>query len=203
MRIGSVMIDIAGLKLTSEECEQLSNPVVGGVILFSRNYQDPSQLRNLVASIRSVRDPLLIAVDQEGGRVQRFCNNFTCLPPQADLGALYKKDEAAAVEQARELGFTMASEIRAVGIDISLAPVLDIDRGKNTVIGNRSLFQQASGVVALARAYIQGMRAAGMVATGKHFPGHGEYQLILTLLCLKMSGILIVFIKKTCSPFVS
>lgn len=173
MRIGPVMMDIAGTQLTVQECQQLTHPLVGGVILFKRNYQDYSQLCQLVEQIRSLRNPLLIAVDQEGGRVQRFRDGFTSLPPLAHFGQLYEKDAQQALEQARQLAYIMAKEIRAVGIDISLAPVLDVDRGLSSVIGDRSFSQNPAIVIQLACAYITGMREAGMSATGKHFPGHG------------------------------
>lgn len=173
MRIGPVMMDISGIELTLEESQQLVHPLVGGVILFKRNYQNKEQLRRLIAHIRSIRDPLLITVDQEGGRVQRFRGEFSDLPPLASFGQLYQQNPGHALEQAQQSGYLMATEIQSVGIDMSLAPVLDIDRGVSTIIGDRSFADQAQQVIELARAYIKGMREAGMVATGKHFPGHG------------------------------
>ncbi len=140
MTLGPLMLDVAGCELDPEERELLCHPAVGGVILFSRNYASPQQLRALVNDIHTVRDPhLLVAVDQEGGRVQRFRDGFTRLPPLACLGQIYDADRTRAKHLARVTGWLMASELRAVGVDISFAPVLDLDYGMSTVIGNRAL----------------------------------------------------------------
>ncbi|WP_211828851.1 beta-N-acetylhexosaminidase [Kistimonas asteriae] len=175
MTQGVLMLDLKGLHPDSVEIDRLSKPSVGGVILFSRNYQDADQLRQLVADIRSVRPDMLIAVDQEGGRVQRFRGEpFTRLPPMGVLGQLYQSaDQLDAVDLARECGWLMASEVRAFDIDLSLAPVLDLDRGLSRAIGDRSFGALPESVTPLANAFIEGMREVGMAATGKHFPGHG------------------------------
>jgi beta-N-acetylhexosaminidase len=174
MTLGPLMVDLEGPELQPEEAERLAHPLVGGVILFSRNYRDRDQLRALVAAIHAVRDPpLLVAVDQEGGRVQRFREGFTRLPPLRWLGHQYDLDPAVGRRLAFQCGWLMAAELREEGVDFSFAPVLDLDYGTSEVIGDRALHRDPETVVILARAYLQGMRRAGMVATGKHFPGHG------------------------------
>lgn len=174
MTLGPLMLDVAGCELDAEDRELLQHPAVGGVILFARNYADPQQVRRLVTDIHGLRDPhLLVAVDQEGGRVQRFLEGFTHLPPLASLGAVHDRDAGRARRLARVSGWLMASELRAVGVDLSFAPVLDLDFGVSTVIGNRALHRRPEVVAELAFAYQAGMRDAGMAATGKHFPGHG------------------------------
>jgi beta-N-acetylhexosaminidase len=168
------MVDVAGTSLTPEDRDLLRHPLVGSVILFARNYHDPAQLRLLVDEIHGLRHPaLLVAVDQEGGRVQRFREGFTRLPPVRLLGHRYDADPAAARELARRHGWLMASELLAVGVDFSFAPCVDLDYGLSAVIGDRSLHRRAVAVGELAVAYQAGMRDAGMVATAKHFPGHG------------------------------
>ncbi len=168
------MLDVAGCELCAEDRGLLKHPAVGGVILFTRNYESPQQLRALVDEIHALRDPqLLVAVDQEGGRVQRFREGFTHLPPLACLGRIYDTDRPRAKHLARVTGWLMASELRAVGVDISFAPVLDLDYGVSTIIGNRALHKRPEIVAELAAAYQGGMHDAGMSATGKHFPGHG------------------------------
>jgi len=160
------MLDVAGLALTPCERDIINHPNTGAVILFSRNYQDPEQVTELIDSIRAARNgPLLIAVDQEGGRVQRFQNGFTRLPPASSY--------ASAPELAESAGWLMAAELLAVGVDFSFAPVLDIDCGVSEIIGNRSFSGDPQLATRLAGDFRTGMKAAGMAATGKHFPGHG------------------------------
>lgn len=174
MTLGPLMLDVEGCELCAEDRELLQHPAVGGVILFTRNYDSPRQVQALVEAIHRLRDThLLVAVDQEGGRVQRFRDGFTRLPPIGCLGKIYETDSARAKHLARVTGWLMATELRAVGIDISFAPVLDLDYGVSTIIGNRALHRRPEVVAELAAAYQAGMHDAGMAATGKHFPGHG------------------------------
>ncbi len=173
MYYGRVMLDIAGTSLTAEDKDLLMHPNVGGIILFSRNFTDVAQLTELVREIKLLRGNLLLAVDQEGGKVQRFQNEFTKLPALASIGALYDQDREAGLELAYQAGWLMAAEILAVGIDFSFAPVLDLNRGVSEVIGSRSLHSSSEAVIELATKYMLGMQSAGMVSVGKHFPGHG------------------------------
>lgn len=174
MPLGPVMLDIEGHELTTEERQLLKLPQVGGVILFTRNYQNPKQLTELVTEIRQCRNPLLIAVDQEGGRVQRFREGFTELPPLSVFGELYQHDPEKSLQLAESTAWLMASELLAIGVDLSFAPVLDINIGVSSVIGNRSFSNNIDIIKALAIRYVQGMHRAGMAAVGKHFPGHGS-----------------------------
>lgn len=174
MALGPLMIDVAGTALTAEDRELLAHPLVGGVILFTRNFADAAQLQSLIADIRAVRTPaLLVAVDHEGGRVQRFRKEFTVLPSMRLIGHQYDLDPASGRELAKQCGWLMASELRAIGIDISFAPVVDLDYGASTVIGDRAFHADSRVVAELAIAFAHGMRDAGMAATAKHFPGHG------------------------------
>ncbi|MDX1692966.1 MAG: beta-N-acetylhexosaminidase [Ketobacteraceae bacterium] len=173
MGTGPLMLDLAGLQVQPDEQDILANPLVGGVILFSRNYQSPDQVQELIAQIRSIRPELIVAVDQEGGRVQRFREGMTALPPLRRLGKMYQLTPDQALRTAHDWGWLMAAEMTSLGVDISFAPVLDVDYGRSGVIGDRAFASEAGAIARLANAYIQGMKLAGMAATGKHFPGHG------------------------------
>ncbi len=173
--LGPVMLDVAGTELTADDRKRLAHPLTGGVILFSRNYEDSRQLTQLTREIHALRSPsLIIAVDHEGGRVQRFREGFTAIPAMRELGLAWN----AGAQQARQLthavGFVLSSELRAHGIDITFAPVLDVDYGSSSVIGDRAFHSDARIVAELARALIQGFKQAGMTGVGKHFPGHGH-----------------------------
>jgi beta-N-acetylhexosaminidase len=174
MSLGPLMIDLQGTAITAEERELMRHPLVGGVILFTRNYVDPQQLTEVVAGIHAMRSPpLIVAVDQEGGRVQRFIPGFSRLPPARLIGHAFDQDPKGGLELARRTGWLMAAELRAHGVDISFAPVVDLDYGVNEAIGTRAFHKRADVVGQLAVAYMHGMRDAGMAATAKHFPGHG------------------------------
>jgi beta-N-acetylhexosaminidase len=171
---GPVMLDVAGAELTVEDRERLTHPSVGGVILFARNYVSPPQLDLLTATIGALRDPpLLIAVDHEGGRVQRFREGFTELPPMRTLGERWDRDAPGAADEAERCGRIIASELAAHSIDFSFTPVLDLDHGQSSVIGDRAFHRNPDAVADLAGALCRGLRAGGMAAVGKHFPGHG------------------------------
>ena len=172
--LGPLMIGVAGFELTDAERRLLQHPLVGGIILFSRNYESPAQLRALTASIAAAREtPLLIAVDHEGGRVQRFREGFTAIPPMRSFGDLWETDPAAAAALAEDAGFVIATELAAHGVDLPLAPVLDVDHGNSSVVGNRAFHNQPAGVAELACALQAGMTRGGIATVGKHFPGHG------------------------------
>ena len=171
---GPIMVDIGGLTLTAEDREVLAHPQVGSVILFSRNVDTPAQIRALTDAMRAIKPELQIAVDQEGGRVQRFREGFTRLPAMRRFGEQYDVDPQAALIAAYECGALMANEVRAVGVDFSFAPILDLDAGISGVIGDRAFHSQPEPATALVRAFMRGMKASGMMTIGKHFPGHGS-----------------------------
>ncbi len=168
------MVGVEGRSLSVQEREWLAHPSVGGVILFSRNYVDPVQLTDLVASIKAIKSPeLLVAVDQEGGRVQRFVAGFTPLPAQHQIGVLFENDPTGAEELAWILGRVMGLELRAVDIDISFAPVVDLFKRDSNAIGDRAFHSDPDVVICLAGALCAGMRASGITSIVKHYPGHG------------------------------
>jgi beta-N-acetylhexosaminidase len=169
------MFDLEGLSLTAEESALLQHPAAGGIILFSRNYASPQQLQELTQAIHEARSPrLLIAVDQEGGRVQRFREGFTRLPPAGWYGRLHDKNPDKARQAVQELGWLMAAELRACGLDFSFAPVIDLGKPQSRVIADRGFHANPDVVSDLALHWIKGVREAGMPAVGKHFPGHGS-----------------------------
>jgi beta-N-acetylhexosaminidase len=171
---GPVMLDVQGLELDTQDRERILHPLVGGVILFTRNYDSSAQLASLTASIRALRDPApLIAVDHEGGRVQRFRTGFNAIPPMRTLGEWWDRDVAAASAEAERLGRVIADELVAHGIDFSFTPVLDLDYGASGVIGDRAFHRSPNAVAHLASALCRGLLAGGSVGVAKHFPGHG------------------------------
>lgn len=172
--LGPVMVDVAGHALSDQERARLAHPLVGGVILFARNYASREQLEALTAEIRAVRSPaLLIAVDHEGGRVQRFQAGFTRIPPMRKLGALHDRDAAGAGALAEAIGVVLATELRRHGVDLSFTPCVDLDYGESGVIGDRAFHRDPAVVGTLARRLMRGLARAGMGAVAKHFPGHG------------------------------
>ena len=172
--LGPVMVDVGGLQLTDDDAKRLSHPLVGGMILFARNFESSEQLKQLTSRIHALRSPSLpIAVDHEGGRVQRFRDGFTTIPPMRVLGEEWNRSPDNARKLARDVGLVIGTELLAHGVDFSFAPVLDLDWGESGVIGNRAFHANAEIVSALARALIEGLASAGMASVGKHFPGHG------------------------------
>ncbi|WP_246013402.1 beta-N-acetylhexosaminidase [Pigmentiphaga humi] len=175
---GPVMVDVAGTELTAAEAERLRHPLVGGAILFARNFRSREQLASLTHAIHAARsEPLLIAVDHEGGRVQRFrTDGFTVLPAMRTLGQRWEQDPLQAMQAATDTGRVLAAELRACGVDLSFTPVLDLDFGASRVIRDRAFHRDPRVVAMLARALAQGLALAGMAACGKHFPGHGHVE---------------------------
>ena len=169
-----VIIDVAGLELTADDRRRLAHPLVGGMILFGRNWQDREQLAALCAQVKEVRADLLVAVDHEGGRVQRFrTDGFTHLPPMRRLGELWMQDALAATDAATAAGYVLGAELRACGVDFSFTPVLDLDWGESGVIGDRAFHRDPRVATLLAKSVMHGLLEAGMANCGKHFPGHG------------------------------
>ena len=174
MSLGPVMLDVRGTELDADDIRRLQHPLVGGVILFARNFTSSAQLKALTAAIHAVRQPpLLIAVDHEGGRVQRFREGFVQLPPMRELGKLWDDNARRARQLAEETGWILAAELRAHGVDFSFTPVLDVDFGNSAVIGNRAFHRDTQAIADLALSLMAGLKRGGMAAVGKHFPGHG------------------------------
>ncbi len=174
MTLGPLMVDLEGAFLSPDDARVLSHPLVGSVLLYTRNYLNQKQIYELCAAIRALRTPhLLIATDHEGGRVQRFREGFTALPAARLIGRRFDEDRAEGLRCARSVGWLLAAELRAVGVDFSFAPCVDLDYGLSEVIGDRALHRDSEAVAALAAAFLAGMREAGMAAVAKHFPGHG------------------------------
>ncbi len=169
-----LIIDVAGTSLSKDDRRRLKNPLTGGIILFARNWENRAQLTSLCAAIKSIRKDLLICVDHEGGRVQRFkTDGFTHLPPTRALGELWMKDQLAATNAATACGYVLAAELRSCGVDFSFTPVLDLDFGESSVIGDRAFGRDPRVVTLLAKSLMHGLLQAGMMNCGKHFPGHG------------------------------
>jgi len=168
-----LMIDVEGFDLKPEDIRRIKHPLVGGIILFSRNFSDRNQLSKLILSIKEIRNDLLISVDHEGGRVQRFRESFTLLPNMGLIGKIYDEDKVQAIKIANLTGWIIAKELGELGIDFSFTPVLDIDYGNSSVIGNRSFHQNIDPIIELSAALHQGLNHGGMEGVGKHFPGHG------------------------------
>ena len=172
--LGPLIVDIQGTNLEKEDLDILKHPLIGGVILFTRNYQNKCQVTELISQIKSLRTPeLLVCVDQEGGRVQRFKNEFTQLPPLHTLGLLYERDHEQALTASRFLARQMAYELKPTGIDFSFAPVVDVYDPLSEIIANRAFHHAPEVITQLSKAYIQGLHDIGMIAVAKHFPGHG------------------------------
>ena len=174
MSNGPLMIDLQGTEISAEERQWLSHPAVGGVILFTRNYQNKDQITSLIRELHAIKKPkLLVAVDQEGGRVQRFREGFTQFPPMRCIGEVYDKDPSRAMLLAEILACRLATELREIGVDFTFAPILDLDTGESVVIGDRAFHGDIDAVSALASKFMLGLRKGGMESVGKHFPGHG------------------------------
>ncbi|MDD4977820.1 MAG: beta-N-acetylhexosaminidase [Gallionella sp.] len=172
--LGPVMLDVVGTSLTAEDEARLRHPMVGGVILFKRNYESPAQLTELTTAIQAVRTPpLLIAVDHEGGRVQRFREGFTRIPAMRELGKIWDSHPQKARHLAQQAGYVLAAELRGCGVDFSFTPVLDMDYGQSSVIGDRAFHTDPQAIAELAHSLLQGLKQGGMHTVGKHFPGHG------------------------------
>ncbi len=177
MSLGPLMTDFDGVELTAADREIFTHPLVGGAILFSRNYESPEQIREITRELHDLRSPkLVIGVDHEGGRVQRFRAGFTELPAAAAIGDLYDRDAAAGLAAAEQCGWLMAAELRAVGVDFSFAPVLDVRNPRSRIIDDRAFHRDPHSVARIAHAYVRGMHEAGMAAVGKHYPGHGTVE---------------------------
>ena len=174
LKLGPVMLDVVGTTLSADDIRRIQHPLTGGVILFARNYENRKQLTALTSAIHAARPGVLIAVDHEGGRVQRFkTDGFTTLPAMRKLGELWDRDVLAATKAATDIGFILAAELRACGVDLSFTPVLDLDYGESGVIGDRAFHRDARVVALLAKNLNHGLTLAGMANCGKHFPGHG------------------------------
>ena len=174
MSLGPVMLDIEGTELTADDKKKLLHPLIGGVILFARNFSSRGQLVQLTTEIHALRTPsLLIAVDHEGGRVQRFREDFTRLPPMRELGRIWDEHPIKARHLAQQTGYVLAAELRAAGVDLSFTPVLDMDHGQSCIIGDRAFHHKPQAITELAHGLMSGLKSAGMTAVGKHFPGHG------------------------------
>lgn len=172
-----VILDIAGLSLSDADRRRLKHPLTGGLVLFGRNWQSRAQLTSLTAEIKALRPDLLITVDHEGGRVQRFrSDGFTHLPAMRSLGELWMQDAMRATDAATAAGYVLGAELRACGVDLSFTPVLDLDHGRSAVIGNRSFHRDPRVVSLLAKSLMHGLLQAGMANCGKHFPAHGYAQ---------------------------
>lgn len=177
MSLGPVMLDIASTHLFDEDKARLCHPLTGGVILFTRNYESCEQLTALTAEIHALRSPpLLIAVDHEGGRVQRFCKDFTLLPAMRELGKMWDGHPHQARHLAQQTGYVLAAELSTCGVDLSFTPVLDVDHGQSSVIGDRAFHRNPQAIAELAHSLMLGLKSGGMAAVGKHFPGHGYIQ---------------------------
>lgn len=173
--LGPCVIDVVAKELSDDDRRRLLHPLTGGVILFSRNYDSPEQLQRLTAEIHALREPaLIVSVDHEGGRVQRFRAGFTVLPPMRTLGVAWDQNRQQARLLAHDAGYVLAAELRAHGLDLSFTPVLDVDHGNSSVIGDRAFHSDPTAVAELAAALMQGLKEGGMGAVGKHFPGHGH-----------------------------
>lgn len=175
LHLGPVMLDVVGATLTDADRKRLMHPLTGGVILFSRNFQASAQLSALTTEIHALRTPaLLIAVDHEGGRVQRFRDGFTAIPAMRELGLAWEKNAAKAKQLAQDTGYVLAAELRAHGVDLTFAPVLDVDFKRSSVIGDRAFHADPEIIAPLAQALVHGLNLGGMSSVGKHFPGHGH-----------------------------